>query len=284
MLGGLVLAFDGIGFLIFFIHHISMSIQASSIIAAAAEETISAVDHLFPNRLGDTPDGDSNDTSETDLAELAWSGVRAHRTGYIESIDEEALLGWARNRDAIVRMERGIGEFVVEGDALASVADLELSDEDGAAEVHDVYVISHQRSVHQDVGFGIRQIVDIAMKALSPGVNDTTTAVMCLDYLTAIFARLADRGFATTQRFDEGKLRVIARVANFESLLAEAFNQIRQNAEGNVAILTKQLQSLESIVGQTTNPLRRNALLQQVVMLATVASSEFQRQRVVQFS
>jgi uncharacterized membrane protein len=79
-------------------------------------------------------------------------------------------------------MERGIGEFVVEGTPLMSVAG-PGPDEETAAELNAVYVISRQRTVQQDAGFGIRQIVDIAMKALSPGINDTTTAVMCVDYL-----------------------------------------------------------------------------------------------------
>jgi uncharacterized membrane protein len=125
--------------------------------------------------------------------------------------------------------------------------------------------------VQQDASFGIRQIVDIALKALSPGVNDTTTAVMCVDYLGAILARLAPRSTATAYRLDEGKLRVIARGPGFESLLAEAFDQIRQNAEGNVAVMTRQLQALESIVRQTTNSRRRHSLRQQANLIVAVA-------------
>ena len=93
-------------------------------------------------------------------------------------------------------MERGIGEFVVEGAPLVSVAGPDEPDEESTAELKAIYFISRQRSLQQDAGFGIRQIVDIAMKALSPGVNDTTTAVMCVDYLSAILARLAVRGIA----------------------------------------------------------------------------------------
>ena len=271
VLGGLVLAFVGIGFLIYFIHHISMSIQASSIIAAAAEETIAAVDHLFPKGLGDNADEDADGNPAVPLAEQTWSAVGARKTGYIESIDGDALLALARKHGTIVRMERGIGEFVVEGTPLVSVAGPGGPDEETAAELNAVYVISRQRTVQQDAGFGIRQIVDIAMKALSPGVNDTTTAVMCVDYLGAILARLAVRGIATPHRLDQGELRVIARGPSFESLLAEAFDQIRQNAEGNVAVLTRQLQALETIAGQTANARRRQALRQQADLIAAVA-------------
>ncbi len=271
VLGGLALAFVGTAFLIYFIHHIAMSIQASSIIAAAAEETIAAVDHLFPKGLGDNADDDAHGNPAAALGEQTWSAVAARKTGYIESIDGDSLLALARKHGTIVRMERGIGEFVVEGAPLMSVARQGGPDDEAAAELNTVYVISRQRTVQQDAGFGIRQIVDIAMKALSPGVNDTTTAVMCVDYLGAILARLAVREIATPRRLDEGELHVIARGPCFESLLAEAFEQIRQNAEGNVAVLTRQLQSLEIIAGQTANTRRRQALRQQADLITAVA-------------
>ena len=269
VLGGLVLAFVGIAFLIYFIHHISLSIQASSIIAAAAEETIAAIDHLFPKGVGDSSDEDTEGTTAA-LTEKIWSAVLAPKTGYIESIDGETLLVMARQRGIIVRMERGVGEFVVEGTPIISVASVGDSDDAADAELDSVCVISRQRTVQQDAGFGIRQIVDIAMKALSPGVNDTTTAVMCVDYLGAILARLAQRGIATPHRLDDGELRVIARGPNFQSLLNEAFDQIRQNAGGNVAVLTRQVQALETIAGQTENARRRKALRHQADLIATL--------------
>jgi uncharacterized membrane protein len=170
-----------------------------------------------------------------------------------QSIDGDALLALAGERGTIVRMERGIGEFVVEGTPLISVADPGGLDEDTADELNAVYVISRHRTVEQDASFGIRQLVDIALKALSPGINDTTTAVMCVDYLAAILVRLASRPIATAHRLDQGELRVIARGPSFASLLAEAFDQIRQNAAGNVAVLTRLLQALEIIAGQTAN-------------------------------
>jgi len=271
VLGGLVLAYVGTAFLIYFIHYIAMSIQASSIIAAAAAETIAAVDHLFPNAVGDNADEGADGNPAVVLGSQTWSAVAARKTGYIESIDEDSLLAWARKQGTIVRMERGIGEFVVEGAPLMSVARRDGPDNEAATELNTVYGISRQRTVQQDVGFGIRQIVDIALKALSPGINDTTTAEMCVDYLAAIIARLAVREIATPRRLDEGELRVIARGPCFESLLADAFDQIRQNAESNVAVLTRQLQSLEIIACQTANTRRRQSLRQQADLITEVA-------------
>lgn len=124
----------------------------------------------------------------------------------------------------------------------------------------------------QDAGFGIRQIVDIALKALSPGVNDATTAVICIDYLGAILTRLVLRGMPPMRRLDGGVLRLIARAPTFASLLDEAFDQIRQCAEGNSPILARQLRSLETIAAHTTNPRRRQALQRHAQLIAAVAS------------
>jgi len=125
--------------------------------------------------------------------------------------------------------------------------------------------------VDQDAAFGIRQIVDIALKALSPGINDTTTAVMCMDYLTAILARLAPRQIPSSHRYEEGELRVIAKGPTFESLLADAFDQLRESAKGNLGIMLRMLGALQTIAGLTIRPGRRQALREQVQWIAELA-------------
>ena len=127
----------------------------------------------------------------------------------------------ARDRKTIVRMEHGIGDFVVRNTTLASLSLEETPDEETITALQATFSISRHRTVEQDTAFGIRQIVDVALKALSPGINDTTTAVMCVDYLTAILARIAPRQIPSLYRYEEGELRVIAKGPSFESLLAE---------------------------------------------------------------
>ncbi len=271
VLGGLFLAFVGIAFLIYFIHHISRSIQASSIIASAAQETISAVDHLFPKRQDEDSDEDLNGKPAMSPVNPSWYAVPAQKTGYVESIEMKALLNAARKHGNILRMDRCIGEFVVEGMPLVSVSNPYDPDGKTAAEINEIYLISRQRTVEQDPAFGIRQIVDIALKALSPGINDTTTAVICVDYLSAILIRLAPRRIAASHLTDQGELRVITRGQSFGSLLAEAFDQIRRNAAGNVAIMTRILDALQTIAGMTPSPTRRRAIREQVQCIAELA-------------
>lgn len=266
-----MLAFAGIAVLIHFIHHIATSIQASSIVAMAAQETLAAVDHLFPEALGVDDDEAIDDDLASTLAGSSWSAVPAGKTGYIESLDADALLDLARSLKTLLRMEHGVGEFVVAGTPLVSRLDPGEPDDATTARLNAVYVISRRRTVEQDVAFGLRQLVDIAMKALSPGINDTTTAVMCVDYLAAILTRLAARRIATPHWLDQGALRVIARGPSFESLLGEAFDQIRQNAEGNVAVLLRLLGALHTIAGATPSPNRRWAIGQKVEAIAEAA-------------
>ncbi len=268
---GVLLAVGGIGVLIFFIHHIASSIQASSIIAAVAEETMTAVDRLFPGRLGQEPaDGDGDQVLPPSSSQR-WQSIPAERNGYIERVDSTLLLHLAREHGTIVRMERGIGQFVVDGTPLASLALETPPDERIVAAVRAAYSISRHRTLEQDCAFGIRQIVDMAMRALSPSMNDTTTAVMCIDYLTAILARLASRDIPSFHRYDEGKLRIIAIGQTFASLVAESFDQIRGSAGGNVAVMLRMLGALQTVAGLTSSPVRRRALCDQVQWIAELA-------------
>jgi len=192
-------------------------------------------------------------------------------SGYVQSVDNDALLDLARDRKTIVRMERGIGAFVVQNTALASLALTYPPDQAMIAALKGAHSISHLRTVEQDPAFGIRQIVDMALKALSPGVNDTSTAVMCVDYLAAILARLTVRQFPPAHRYDGESLRVITIAVTFEGLLAEAFDQIRASAEANVAILARMLGALNTIGSLTTSPSHLRALDEQVQWIAELA-------------
>ncbi len=272
VLVGVILAVVGIGFLIFFIHHIAASIQASNIIASAAEETIKTIDKLFPQELGEEG-GDEDEGVETKavLAEARRRVVRSLKTGYVQSLDEAALIELASEYETTLRMERGVGDFVVEGSRLVSAYLDAEADERFTNKLNRIYQISRYRTVEQDAAFGVRQIVDIALKALSPGINDTTTAVTCVDYLSAINARLAHRRFAPPLRFDQEALRVVAKGPTFESLLAESFDQIRRSAEGNVAVIVRLLQALETIAGRTSGEPRLRQIAQHACLLDALA-------------
>jgi uncharacterized membrane protein len=265
------LAIAGIGTLIFFIHHIASSIQASSIIASVTKETLEAVDRLFPEEPGRAPPDDGGDPALLPVPVRNWQVVRANRNGYLQSVDDAALLRMAREHKTIVRMDRGIGDFVVQNTPLVSLALEKPPNEEISATLRAAYNIDRHRTVYQDCAFGIRQLVDMALRALSPGINDTTTAVMCVDYLTAILARLASREIPASRRYQDGELRMIAIGQTFAGLVSGSFDEIRGSADGNVAIMMRMLDALETIAGLTDNPARRLVLREQAECIAELA-------------
>ncbi len=266
VLGGVLLAFVGIGCFIYFIHHVATSIQASHILARIAAETVGRIDHLFPDDVGREDEYRSGPDPSCADPRRHWHAAPAPRTGYIQRVEAESLLAIARNQKTVVRMEHHVGDFIIKGMPLASILTTEDSQPPSREAISDVsaaYAINAQRTIDQDAAYGIRQIVDVALKAISPGINDTTTAVMSLDYLTAILVKLCGRGIESPCRFDEGELRVITRGATFASMVELAFEQIRQNAGGNVAVLARLVEALHTLEGQTRRPNRRRVLLHQ---------------------
>lgn len=267
---GFVLALGGVGVLIYFIHHIATSIQATTIVSAIAHETIAAVDKLFPREQGQVDDEDEAQVLRS-LEEMTWQTVSAEANGYIQGVDGDALLRLAQERRTVVRMDRGIGEFVVRDTTLASLAQDDPADRETQAALTACVSISRHRTVDQDPAFGIRQIVDIALKALSPSSNDTSTAVICLDYLTAILARLAPREVPRRRRYVEGQLRVIVAAPSFAGLLTEALSEIRRSVAGNVTIMASMLKSIDLIGSRTPIESRRRALRQHIHQIAELA-------------
>jgi uncharacterized membrane protein len=262
-----LLAFVAIGFLVFFIHHTAASIQASNIVHGASRETIGAIDRLFPE------DDDGTEETAGSVAgggDVTWSTVPARATGYIQGIDVATLNELAEELGTGIRMDRGIGDFVIEDTPLASLTNRQ-ADDTIISKINGACTVGRYRTVHQDAAFGIRQIVDIALKALSPGINDTTTAVICIDSLGAILVRAAPRRFDTSEGPHGGRPRVIMPKPTFAELVRDSFDQIRQNAEGNVTVLTRLLQILEIIAGQTRGLARRRNLTEQAVLVMEAA-------------
>jgi uncharacterized membrane protein len=255
----------GIGILISFIHHVATSLQATHIIAAAATDTLEGIDVIFPEKLGEN---ESDEEPEPDFQSMlhgrTWYPIPAASNGYIQSVETDRLLEYAVKHNSIVCMERGVGDFAIVGAPLIWTIRRVRPGEEEVSAVNKIFAIDRHRTIEQDAPFGVRQLVDIALKALSPGVNDTTTAVTCVDYLTAIMAKLACRRFPSRFRYHQNELRVIAISPMFDELWALAFDQIRRNSEDNIAVLWRQLRAFQVIGRLTDSPSRREALRRQL--------------------
>lgn len=273
---GLVLAMVGIGVLIFFVHHIATILQASEIISRIATDTGRAIDDLYPEER------------DTDPAEETWRPagtmsahqVPAPETGYLQRVDIAGLVGLAEKHDLAIRLRYEAGDFVTAGLPLAAFVRLAgTAEEDGrppaelAATLSRRFFVNTYRTFEQDAGFGFRQLVDVAMKALSPGINDTSTAVTCVDYLGALLVQLCNRHIGLAHRDEAGTLRVLVPGPTFERLLGLAMDEIRQHAKGNVSVLGRQLDALGLVAGVTRPPGRRRAILGQIELIHAAAAA-----------
>jgi len=261
VLGAIVLAMAGTGVLIFFIHHVAESIQASKILSEVARDTRRAMERLFPEPLGEGLDETSDTPPEVarTLAEARFSTVTADKTGYIEAVDADGLVCFASKHEIIARMERGIGEFVAEGTALLSISQGTTPMEDKRAELNQLVAIGRLRTIEQDAAFGLSQLVDIAVKALSPAVNAPAIAMMCLDHLGGLLHYLAGRRIPSPYRFEGGQLCVVAQVLDFEAYLDTAYASILLYAAQNPAIYMAMLSSLRMAGSGARGASRRRA-------------------------
>jgi uncharacterized membrane protein len=277
VLTGLVLALGGIAALIFFIHHIAESLQTGTIVQHIFHETNRAINNLFPDHFGEPiDDPEKAEAALQYTAEQAgWRPVQSIQTGYLQQINTEGLLNWAKQHRVILRIEQPMGSFVGEGTVLFSVrSDMgrpEPTEADWPDDLMDYVSIGRHRNIEQDVAFGIQQLVDIALKALSPGINDTTTAIMAVDYLGAIGERLARREFPARLRSDGQQLRVLALASNFDDYIQLSFDLPRVNAKGNHAVFRRLLRALALVAAAARSVDRQPILREQAERLVAYA-------------
>ncbi len=268
----MLMALVGVVVLIFFVHHIALSIQASTILANIAEETIAAMKATFPlpEEIRKAEPGCSQADAEAHLKTLCWTAILATRSGYLQSIDYAELLKVACGEQRVVRVERAVGEFVLAGTPLLYVAGDSASAIDG--QLQAAMTVSAYRTVEQDPGFGVRQLVDVALKALSPGVNDTTTAVMCLDYLSTVMAAMGCLAIPSPYQYDRGALRIVAAGPDYATMLGEAFDQIRRAADGNVTVILRMIAAIETLAALVDGDGRRDDLKAQLQLIAELGA------------
>jgi uncharacterized membrane protein len=188
----------------------------------------------------------------------------------MQNIAFEALLTFAHEHDMVLQMGYGSGEFVVQGRPIAWFALDAPPDKDMIKAVNRMYAIDAYRTVDQDAAFGIRQLVDIVLKALSPGINDTTTAITCIEFLTVILRQCASRRIESPHCSREGKFCVLAKGPTFEDFIALSFNQILESAEGNTVVITAMLTAIKQVSEVARGARRRDLLVQQMQVIAEV--------------
>ncbi|WP_303901265.1 DUF2254 domain-containing protein [Thiohalomonas denitrificans] len=242
------LAVASLAVLIYFIHHVSMSLQVENLASGIATELAEGIDNLFPERLGTALEPDTH--SEFSVPEAAGDELKAvvtRHSGYLQAIENENLMATAERYDLILCVHCTPGDFARDGTVLLAAWPAERCSEEVAEAIAAMFIIGRQRTPTQDVKYPMQQLVSIAVRALSPGINDPLTAVTCIDWIGNGLGRLAERKIPSPFRLDQtGRLRVIAPALSFAELADVAFNQIRQLGAGHLSVMLRLLESIET--------------------------------------
>ncbi|MBS0243509.1 MAG: DUF2254 domain-containing protein [Proteobacteria bacterium] len=254
----LLLSLLGIALLVFFVHHIASTLQASSILANIATSARATMDADFPPLAGAAA------LVVCDVPDIAGADIKPRRSGYVQDIRFDSILDLAERYDAVVRLEFGVGDFAIAELPAARLMDPTEPDADLVSGVQDAIIIGDHRTSDRDLAFAIRQIVDMAVKALSPGINDPTTANFCLHHLSAILVTLGDRAMPQKIFCAKGRLRVIAQPPTYRSLVDLAIAEVRQNAGPQASVLVGVAVAIEAAARTAIANDRREALLHQL--------------------
>jgi uncharacterized membrane protein len=275
--GAMVLALVCVGWLIYFINHISQSISVNHIVDRIARETERVIDELMPYPRGSFP---LPYRSEAPPAEDG--AVLNRQSGYIRYVDIKHLIALSQAYHICIYLERRVGQFVPAGVPLLRVSKLQRMPTDGALHLTAAFDIGSTRTMQQDVEFGIIQIVDIALRAMSPAVNDPSTAISCADQLSRILILWISRMPPASHYYAPPHvLRLFVPWISFDGLLDTAFEQIRHYAVADVAVSLRLMRAFTDIAGTTQHVDLRTILLERARRVAVGCAGHLPKDELV---
>ena len=277
---GLAMAIASLAVLIAFIHHVAKLIQAPNVVAAVAQDLDAAFDRLFPEGVGAPADARHSVPADFTVPdEGSGAPVVSTIEGYLQAIDANTLINLGKSRDLFLRLLVKPGEFVERGQCLLEVWPLEVLTPDARkieireshshqngrrtasdfgvefeAAVNEALIVGPRRTPRQDAECALEELVEVAVRALSPGINDPFTAMSCIDRIAASLGRVAERNPSHPLRFDrDGMPRIFAPVTTFADLMDAAFNQIRQHGCQCVAVAIRMVSAFRRIAAHAQN-------------------------------
>ncbi len=256
--------------LIYFLHHIATQIQLPQVIAGIAGDLAAAIEL----QAGHDP-ADSGSAAARLVAGLHGPGgeVAAPRSGYLQYIQHRLLVRLAAELGVVIHLRYRPGHFLVQGHPYATVWPAHAASR-VARELSRAHVTGPYRTLAQDVSFGVDQLVEIAIRALSPAVNDTFTALTCIDWIGDSLCKVTGRWHPIrVYRDAAGVVRLITTETTYERLVQRAFEKIRQSGRGMPAVMIRQLDALAKIMERATAPEDRQLLLGQAAMIERLSLS-----------
>lgn len=266
---GVLLAVASLGVLIYFIHHTSVSIQVTHLIWQVSRELRETIARLYPeDELDETSRGVAQEPNQARNQPTASARIPVQGSGYVLAIDLDQIFRVASETDSLVSLSLRPGQFALEGSVLADLHPAERLTDDLVTSVNRAFVWGRDRIPNEDVECAVSQLVEIALRALSPGINDPFTAINCIDWLGDSIGFLATRGTPPSIRHDEKKIvRVLTRPVDFEGVVDAAFNQIRQASRANAAVTIRMLEVIGLLLERKLGNDRRAVLLRHAEMI-----------------
>jgi uncharacterized membrane protein len=266
---GLYLLIVAFASLILLIQHISTMLQAPNIAATAGVELLEVVRETNqPETRGGEYQRQTAKIPPDSLITAEARPVRANKPGYIQYVDPEHILPLAEKKDIVIRIVPKPGAFVRSGMVIAQVWPADRVDNDLDNEIRNTFHLGNQRTPTQDVEYAVNQLTEIAVRAMSPAINDPFTAMTCLDYIGDGLALFARNGAINPNISDgHGNLRLIFEPVTFNELLSAAFDMLRHASADNASILLHMLQTINVIGDDTKSPEARQMLLRHVTLI-----------------
>jgi len=244
----LVLTFGDLGVLIYFIHHVATSIQLTSVVAGIARDFRTTLRELADEAARTRVDAVEGPGIEEVRRRLeAGAEVPARGSGFIQAVGHDRLVRIAAASDSVIQLLHRPGHFMADGQSLAVVWPAGAAGDVAEALTRE-HIVGPSRTLTQDPGFAVDQLVEVAIRALSPAVNDTFTALNCIDWLGDCLCRTARMPMPDgIYRDDAGTIRLVEKAITFERLVKGAFDKVRQAGRGMPAVLIRQLENLSKI-------------------------------------
>lgn len=224
------LTLTSVAVMIYFIHHIPETLNVGNITGRVGRKLRRDVEVLFPHDMGKGVPVDDAPSEESIFDDLKAEDVCTRAEGYIQAVNEDALLEYACKNDLIIKFNSRPGEFVVKGDALLNVYC--VSGEELSEEQHDkirsAFAMGQERTDYQNVLFLSDQLAEILARALSPGINDPFTAINCLHWFQSAISAAMSGHTPSPYRLDKkGNIRAIVYPVSFEDFVDSICGKIR---------------------------------------------------------
>lgn len=271
LLVAMLMTMFSVGVMIYFIHHIPETLNVGNITGKVGRKLRNDIKTLFPEDIGDET---KCENQEPEIDPLFFENAKsfdltAIAEGYIQAVNEDAILNWARDHNAVVRLQYRPGDFAVKDNILMRVwkkqeQDVDPSDE-SLEKLRGSYAMGQERTAHQNILFLADELVEILARALSPGINDPFTAINCINWFhSALKAMMRVKLPSPNRRDANGDIRVIAHPVSFKRFVSVICDQSRPYISTDRNATIKMLTILTELTAASKNDDHREILAQQI--------------------